>query len=77
MKHDVPLNLDEDSEDLTDADVSRAVQTTSSVEFIEKISAEGMPLHYALRRRKPYFYGLVTFNSDKVLVFRLDWLVPI
>jgi len=80
---------EEDSEDLTDEEVERAVVVTSSnevtqaatvpiVAFSERFAGQKIKIAHELRRRSPHLYHRLRLSSsegaEEVLVFRADWL---
>jgi hypothetical protein len=74
--------LEEDSEDLTDAEVEAAEPVANQVAFTAAIRQSLEDAYavraYELRRRKPFYYSRVQLEAagkpDKLLVLRLDWL---
>lgn len=81
---------EEDSEDLTDAEIASAEVTEDANHFVKVLEETLRPMvrpnvggaiqAYELRRRKPHLYCRTRINfhgePDKVLVFRVDWLQP-
>jgi hypothetical protein len=79
---------EEDSPDLTDAEISSATDTVDSNDFVRTIEEVLRPMvrpnvgfsiqGHELRRRKPHLYCRTRVGldgePDKVLVFRVDWL---
>lgn len=84
---DVPP--EEDSEDLTDEEIAGALETTDSNHFVKlfeellrpavRPNVTGVVQSYQLRRRKPHLYCRATLGfsgePDKVVIFRVDWLI--
>lgn len=82
------IPADEDSADLTDAEIEGAVETTDSNHFVQSLEEAIRPnirpnvaaavQSYELRKRKPHLYcrARVALDGepDKVLLFRVDWL---
>lgn len=68
---------DEDSTDLTDAEVEGAIPTSSSqqmVELLKEALSEGVKVEsYALRRRNHHLYCRVVL-TEGTLVFQVDWI---
>lgn len=79
---------EEDSLDLTDAEIAAAVETKDSTDFIRLLEENIRPYlrpnvagaikSHELRRRKPHLYCRTRLaldgEPDKVLLFRVDWL---
>jgi len=82
----LPSELEEDSEDLTDAEVETAVAVPSVDAMLERLrqlrcqecDGEVEVNAHALRRRTPFFYARMGFRCtnghDGNIVFRADWL---
>jgi len=82
-----PLKLEgleeEDSEDLTDEEISQAKEVGSAEEVASAIATHlhekaSRLIKHELRRRKPHLYWRVGLEmpdgSEEVLVFQVDWL---
>ena len=76
-----PEPPEEDSPDLTDAEIQQAVLTTDSSDLAQKVAAviKANNLRVALeahelRKRKPHVYWRVRFVGGPTLVFQVDWL---
>lgn len=83
------IPADEDSPDLTDGEIEGAVETVDSNDFVRAIEEAIRPLirpnvssavtGHELRKRKPHLYCrtrmAIDGEPDKVLVFRVDWLL--
>lgn len=83
---DLPIELENDSEDLTDEEVKSAISVASVDAMINvlretRCSQCNQPIEVvsqALRRRVPFLYNRVILhcaeNHDQVIIFRTDWL---
>lgn len=85
---DLPIELGDDSEDLTDEQVENAIAVPGAEQMLkhlremrccecqEKVSV--VRNGHALRRRTPFLYGRMIVrcenNHEKTIAFRLDWL---
>jgi hypothetical protein len=79
----------EDSEDLTDAEIEAAIVTNDSNDFVRHLEETIRPLgrpnvaaaiqKHQLRRRKPHLYCrtliAVDGEPDKSILFQVDWLL--
>ncbi len=76
-------DLGEDSPDLTDDEVERAIPALSTTDIAERLGscprcgAPSVKVQYAVRRRKPHTYWRVSVVCEKEhesqLVFRIDY----
>lgn len=68
---------EEDSEDLTEAEMALAVETSGPDDFgkhLTDLSKDlGQPTKHELRRKRPHLYCRTTF-PNMILLFRVDWL---
>ena len=83
---EIPLVLNDDSEDFTDEEVEAAVPVTNEdglIEHFKKVACGEcelpmQPNKHALRRRAPFMYSRVRMecgrNHTQTVVLRLDWL---
>jgi hypothetical protein len=84
---ELPIELEDDSEDLTDKEVKSAIPVASVDAMINVLRETyclqcNQPIEVAsqaLRRRAPFLYSRVgvhcTENHVQVIVFRTDWLI--
>lgn len=83
---ELPSELDDDSEDLTDAEVEHAIIVQSEDKLVAHLRSArctqcAQPIEtqgHALRRRAPFMYGRMTLvcaqRHEQPIVFRLEWL---
>jgi len=74
---------EEDSEDLLDSEVERAVVTTSVTDIAQKMSQyikdhRGQLSSHEFRRRKPHLYWRSRVHlpdgTEETLVYQIDWM---
>ncbi len=73
---DLGLELEEDSEDLTEVEVEGAIDTESESDFANKVVnfvSGGVP-KFELRRRAGILYSRVSIQGGTSRTFRIDWL---
>lgn len=77
---DLGIDLEEDSEDLTEQEVETAIDTDNAGDFSAKVMGfiddnhgRGVPIH-ELRRRAGILFSRTRFEEGPSLVLRIEWL---
>lgn len=77
VPEDLGIDLEEDSPDLTDEEVTEAVETSSMDDFVRQaadfIKRVGEPPHYDRRIKAGILYCRILVGGQR-MVFRTDWL---
>jgi hypothetical protein len=79
LPEDLGINLEEDSEDVTEGELAAAIETDSLQDFADKARVfagsrpQGDEIGYALRRKGGILYCRLSCTGATQL-FRLEWL---